>query len=191
MYSIQHNHTDIFIDSMPKDFFKDKSIIDFGSGDGYAARRLKELGANEILTVDLLQSQYSDHHATNIFTVEGKYDIIWSHHCLEHIPNYFNALNKLRGLLNDTGHLILAVPNMDGVSEFSRGHINNFTMPSMITILQMTKFNVCAGKFWTEKGQLRVIVQPGASELPDKMHKLLEAGRVPHSLYEGNNRVWI
>ncbi len=40
-----------------------------------------------------------------------KYDVITLWHVLEHIPNLEETCQKLESLLNDTGHLIIAVPN--------------------------------------------------------------------------------
>jgi len=51
------------------------------------------------------------YHATNL--PKGKYDYIFSSHCLEHIQNYLETLLYWRGFLKENGVLFLYLPHPD------------------------------------------------------------------------------
>ncbi len=50
-------------------------------------------------------------HVKDLFDLEGKYDVIYMQHVIEHIKNPQEAFLKLKNLLNPQGKLIITCPN--------------------------------------------------------------------------------
>jgi 2-polyprenyl-3-methyl-5-hydroxy-6-metoxy-1,4-benzoquinol methylase len=62
---------------------------------------------------------------------DAAYDAITLHHVLEHLDDPFGALQKLRRALKPGGHLMIEVPNIEGIcyspkSRFHAAHLYNF-----------------------------------------------------------------
>jgi SAM-dependent methyltransferase len=93
------------------------SLLDVGAGTGDFLIAAKK---NGWITsgVEPNQKARSLAHKKNITLVEEidllpsqKYDVITLWHVLEHVPNLFEYIEKLKSLLKDNGTLIIAVPN--------------------------------------------------------------------------------
>jgi len=93
-------------------------------------------------------------HATNL--PPGKYDYIFSSHCLEHIENYLETLLYWRGHLKDGGVLFLYLPHPDMEYWHPRNckkHRHMWAPDVMILALKSLGFQdiICTGRdlYWS------------------------------------------
>jgi SAM-dependent methyltransferase len=95
---------------------KNAKILDIGSGGGELLKRLEVLGFTDLtgsdpfIEKDVYLSDNLRLLKKDISDLEGKYDIIMLHHCLEHMDNHAEVLTQLDGLLADNGHLLIRIP---------------------------------------------------------------------------------
>jgi len=117
------------------------------------------------------------------------YDIVWCHHCLEHVPDCIGFLNAVADALKDGGWLWIAVPNMAPYEVFSPGHIHNFMAPQLLEQLKMAGFDIFNARVWAKNSQLRVRVQRRANgKYPAPMQEELErTGRCQASTLNYHN----
>ena len=92
-----------------------KSILDIGSGNGVMLRNLSELGFKHLTGIDPflskeIRSKKFKLLKQEIQDITGEFDIVMSHHSLEHMqdPHKFFAVVSQR--LKDGGRLILRIP---------------------------------------------------------------------------------
>jgi SAM-dependent methyltransferase len=93
---------------------KEASVLDFGCGGGWL---LRELECGKKTGVELNEAAH-DVCARNGIKVHkslddvpaGAFDIIVSHHCLEHVPYPIQALRDMHAKLKDGGRLVLVLP---------------------------------------------------------------------------------
>ena len=194
--SIHHRITDTFLKSFPAhQQIKDKKILDVGCGDAYASSRFKLNGAGLVHAYDPLKPQPELCEILDIpfydrlTDLSYGYDIVWMHHVLEHVSDYLQLLQIIHSLLNDSGKLWMAVPNMANHSVFSPGHINNFMAPQLVEVLRLAGFAVGDIAIWAHEGQLRVRVPKlGNHEYPIPMKRSLEeTGRCPSEILKMYN----
>ena len=95
---------------------KNAKILDIGSGGGEILKRFEVLGFTDLTGSDpfIEKDVYLSDHLRllkkDISELEGKYDIIMLHHCLEHMDNHAEVLNQLNNLLADNGRLLIRIP---------------------------------------------------------------------------------
>src|SRR5438874_1179548 len=89
-------------------------VLDFGCGGGWV---LRELACRERVGIELNEHAHSVCETNQIKVykriadvVERDFDVVVSHHCLEHVPYPTEALRALRDLLSTVGKLIIVVP---------------------------------------------------------------------------------
>jgi len=89
-------------------------VLDYGCGGGWL---LREMNCREKIGVEINEQAHPDCRANQIKVyklvpevVERDFDLIISHHCLEHVPYPIEALVGLRDLLAPNGKLVLVVP---------------------------------------------------------------------------------
>jgi SAM-dependent methyltransferase len=91
-------------------------VVDFGGA-------ASPLGLGSVV-VDILES--ADYN--NIEDLPKKADVVFSSHCLEHIPDLDGTLSDIKNSMNDDGYLITFVPSWTcerwraGVHKESRGY---------------------------------------------------------------------
>jgi len=93
---------------------KEASVLDFGCGGGWL---LRELECTERTGVELNEAAHEDcarngikvHKSLAVLEADA-FDIIISHHCLEHVPYPVRALRDLHAKLKADGRLILVLP---------------------------------------------------------------------------------
>jgi SAM-dependent methyltransferase len=96
------------------------SILDVGAGSGRVVRNLYETGYRNVLGIDLFLPSDIYHRGrplvrrSDIFGVEGRWDIISFHHSLEHMPNHMKVLARARELLSPHGCIIVRIPVVGG-----------------------------------------------------------------------------
>lgn len=90
----------------------------------------------------------------DLFDLEGKYDVIYLQHVIEHIKNPKKAILKLNNLLNPGGKLILTCPNHWGYPSklfclmrktkfcYDPTHLFEFNPRELSHIIKDTGFNV-------------------------------------------------
>jgi SAM-dependent methyltransferase len=111
-------------DDLAKDTQKDARIVDFGSGDGWFIKRLKELGFTDTHNI----------HVNNELPKDA--DVILASHVLEHIYELPEAMEKIMASLKPDGLLIVDGPDTMGIlqewrmpmMDYNTKHINHFTI---------------------------------------------------------------
>lgn len=191
---LQNAITDTYLnsfDSISK--IKNKNIVDIGCGHGYAARQFIDKGAHAVTALEIEPRDPSlnkphyllDTDATFVTSwneiINSKFDIVWSHHVIEHVEDYFSFLRDIHSILNDTGELWLACPNMAQHAVYSPGHIHNFQAAQLVEVLKRTGFAIGDISVWTHNGQLRARVpKNGNTNYPTPMQdELNRTGRCP------------
>lgn len=194
---IQHNATDNFFDAIGMKYFEHKTIMDFGAGDCYASYRFLLSGAKRVDSVDIKFSNKKlspKHTLYRNIPIENKYDVIFTHHAMEHIISAVGVFRLIYESLKNYGWLYLAVPNMDSINNYSEGHIHNYTMPQLIALLKNIGFATQYGFYWTHNAQLRLRVQKYNGIKPDypaRVKSELDTnGRCPNNIFEGSKRIW-
>lgn len=95
-----------------------KNILDIGCGDGHLLSTMGEYGFNRLTGIDPLISTEIKKRNLKILkqTITEhkdsyqKYDIIMSHHSLEHMPNPMDFFAAVKSMLKNDGRLILRIP---------------------------------------------------------------------------------
>jgi 2-polyprenyl-3-methyl-5-hydroxy-6-metoxy-1,4-benzoquinol methylase len=95
----------------------DARVLDFGCSWGYGLFQFRKAGYNaEGFEVSLPRAQYGKEKmslpiSSSIKDINGKFDVIFSSHVLEHLPD-FSGINELyKNHLSDNGLFIAVTPN--------------------------------------------------------------------------------
>ena len=137
---------------------KNAKILDIGSGGGEILKRLEVLGFTDLTGSDpfIEKDVYLSDHLRllkkDISELEGKYDIIMLHHCLEHMDNHAKVLNQINDLLADDGRLLIRIPiyskplfekyGVDLVTLDPPRHLYVHSFKSITTLLKKQGFEV-------------------------------------------------
>lgn len=186
MNIVQHRLADKYIIPLAP-LFEGKSVLDWGCGDGYAAHLFKVHGAGYVDAYDPYAVP-ADEYIGDIYTFandilclpDRSYDIIWTHHAIEHIT----FIGETFDLIKKYGtELWLGCPNTAYKGVYSPGHINNFTVISLLAHLQKHGYGVSEARWWLEENQIRLrLPTSGEVEWPQPiMEELNETGRCEES----------
>jgi SAM-dependent methyltransferase len=109
---------------------KDARILDFGCSWGYGLYQMIESGYKnaEGFEVSLPRARYGIEKMSlpirsNPAELVQSYDVIFSSHVLEHLPD-FSLINELKGKLRNGGYFIAVTPN--GTIDFKEADFNAF-----------------------------------------------------------------
>jgi ubiquinone/menaquinone biosynthesis C-methylase UbiE len=97
-----------------------KSILVVGCGTGREAAQLAVTLGAEVVGIDLhprwdpaaaavAKLQYGD--ATALEFPDGSFDLVYSYHALEHMPDFRRALREMKRVLADDGYYFVGTPN--------------------------------------------------------------------------------
>ena len=90
------------------------NVLDFGCGAGWLLAALqcaKKVGVEPNKSAQqLCRDNGVDVYSAISDIPPQKFDVIISHHCLEHVPYPIQALSELRSYLTDTGKLVIVIP---------------------------------------------------------------------------------
>ena len=134
-----------------------------------------QLGAE--LRADALQHGYQacamDLHFLNF--ADHSFDLVWSHHSLEHSFSPLLALRGMHRVLKPEGWLAVTVPPHK--TQIVSGHFNvGWSVGQLIYLLGITGFNLKGGIFLQEGYNIRaLVVKPSADIVDDGIswsHKL-------------------
>jgi len=146
-------------------FSQIRTLADIGAGPGHQSFVFHSLGV-DVTCVDFVAPLYKNLRWVAPDQVTGLvFDALWSHHCLEHIPNPINALTEWRKLLVDDGRLFLTVPEI-GLT-MSTGHINNFNLPLLVYSLAIAGFDCSEKRFIKSRSHLRASVRKARNYAPE------------------------
>jgi len=85
---------------------KEHSLLDFGCGDGLFLRFLSESGFTNARGFDEYSKHFADRSA-----LDQRYDFILSQDVLEHVPEPWDFLHQMQGLVKPGGVVALGTPN--------------------------------------------------------------------------------
>lgn len=98
---------------------KTSKILDVGSGNGeHFLYPLAEIGFKNVLGCDPFINETIDYDnglkilKSDIFKIDGSFDLITYHHAFEHLPNPSENLKKVSELLNKNGVCVLRIPTV-------------------------------------------------------------------------------
>lgn len=137
---------------------RDMRIADVGAGPGHQSFVFKRLGA-DIVAIDYKKPIYDDIEwirPEEAGRMKGEYDLVWSHHCLEHIPDPVGALVSWNSMLKPGGMFCLTVPECAMV--ISTGHLNSYSLPLMMYHLAIAGFDTSHKCFSKKRSHLRAFV---------------------------------
>jgi SAM-dependent methyltransferase len=96
-------------------------ILVVGCGDGQEARDLAKIFNAKVDAIDI-EDGFAAHHPDVTFTQmdaerlsfpDDTFDLVFSFHALEHIPNPARAISEMRRVLRDGQIFLIGVPNRD------------------------------------------------------------------------------
>ena len=101
-----------------------KRILVVGCGSGTEASMLQKLLAADVVGIDIdsgfevaltpgLDLRVGD--ARDLQFDAGSFDLVYSYHVLEHVPDYERALAEMRRVLSKGGHFCIGTPNRSRV----------------------------------------------------------------------------
>jgi SAM-dependent methyltransferase len=97
-----------------------RRVLDFGCGDGKILDALQDDGW-ETAGIDPVSAHRITRHAMlQTMPAAPSYDLIIMKHVIEHLPEPLSTLRAARAALFDGGHLLVGVPNLDGLAEHGK-----------------------------------------------------------------------
>ena len=125
-----------------KNFYKNKVICDFGCGDGYFLKSIKNV-AKKLYGVELnlknikSLNKYRFTVKQNINDIDDNFDTVFLFHVLEHLPNAIDVLKSLKLKLKKNGKIIIEVPHAKDflLDKYANRDFIDFTLWSQHLIL--------------------------------------------------------
>lgn len=103
-------------------------ILDIGSGNGDISEYLAL--QNSVTSVDISDQRRGQGEASFVLVdseelpfPDGAFDVVLSHHVIEHVPNQEHHLSEIRRVVRREGLVYLATPNRS--SPIMEGHVDN------------------------------------------------------------------
>lgn len=92
------------------------TILDIGCGNGQILLNLSRLGYRRLIGVDPNISESKNYfnqveiYKKNLNEIEGTFEFIMLHHCLEHLENQYETFKKIYSLLTKEGQVLIRIP---------------------------------------------------------------------------------
>ena len=108
---------------------KNKTVLDYGSGDGKFAEYLNKQHIKTI-TFDPLVNKLDEPNPLSYQTTENQVDTLMMWHVLEHLPDLDSSIKAIFNSIKNKGCLVIAVPNIDRFdSKLYKGYWAGFDVP--------------------------------------------------------------
>jgi SAM-dependent methyltransferase len=125
-------------------------VLDFGCGAGDILDKLQEQGWETAGIDPISADTITRHRMLEAMPATPSYDVVIMKHVLEHIPDPLAVLRAARAAVFDKGHLLVAVPTLDGMLEHGkRGycinrmqHVTAYTERSLRNLMALAGFAV-------------------------------------------------
>lgn len=118
-------HEDIANAVLELELDKDAKILDFGCGEGALSERLKDLGYNNILSVDINKDDFQAN--TEFFCLDFNnkkeiekfiikyteyFDLVLGIEVIEHIENHYDYIRSLKNMVKKEKFILVTTPNI-------------------------------------------------------------------------------
>ena len=138
-------------------FYNCGRLLDIGGGKGDFVKYIYEKEwdvtfQDSIVASKALNIKISFVAALSDLHLSERYDVITLWHSMEHIHDIQSLFDQISNLLNDSGLLMIAVPNLNAPERIYYGknwapydvprHLYHFQMSSLIELCEKYKFNV-------------------------------------------------
>lgn len=128
------------------------SILDVGCGRGNYVNDLQEIGyenaegIDPFINKDILHKSGAKVRKLSIAKVERKYDVVLSHHSLEHVPEPLEMLKGIRNCLKDDGVAILTVPVAEDLYRMFNAHCYLIQAPQHFFLFSLRSIQLLANQ---------------------------------------------
>jgi SAM-dependent methyltransferase len=126
---------------------KKSRIVDIGCGTGDFVDRLQFLGYKNASGIDpyfderLQEGSELDIKRSAIHELTGAYDLIVSHHVLEHVESPFLFMKEISRLLAEKGRALLCFPTFGGLTKFFKEYSYVVQAPQHTCLLSESGFS--------------------------------------------------
>lgn len=164
-----------------------ESMLDFGAGMCGAPTVFKQAGFCGDITIYDKSAQAKQiagllgvRFVGDLIEIgDKKFDLIYSSHSLEHVPDILEALARLSQMVKQGGHLFLEVPNIANRTMVKLAHhaphTYNFSEASLCKALEMHGFKMVASEVYGALAQDRIsCYKDEALEVPDALLGLFQ-----------------
>lgn len=140
-----------------------KSLLEIGSGGGQSIYWFEKEGYDVVgiepdsRNVELINKKLSFGKCISGFAedleINGKYEIIWMSHVLEHMLNPVLFLKKIKKNLKPNGLFFIEVPNCENKKIFTntvktQPHTFHFTKKSLINIISQNEYKIIKSDYF-------------------------------------------
>lgn len=142
---------------------KPETVLDLAVGPGEHAKCFIANGA-KVTGVDVINPKFEHPDYTHIkqayefLKLEEQFDMVWSCHTLEHIPNPQHFLTHLWEWLKEDGWLAIAVPPL-GHDRMHIGHMTIWSIGHLVYNLICAGWDCREAKWYTDYRSIGLIVQ--------------------------------
>lgn len=151
-----------------------RSVLDVGSGGGYHAQAFVEAGA-DVVCVDFGTSVYAKSSTVRGLSVfqgdfneysapEGKFDLVWASHVLEHQRNIGSFIDKLVDCCSNEGHVCITLP--DPHRNLWGGHLSLWSPGLLAYNVVLSGLDLSDAKFIRGTGEFSMLFKPKRVTLP-------------------------
>ena len=146
------------LDNLLTTFGRDQIAVDLGCGRGsfhYESYPCRVIGIDvQLPAADLYRDgariEYVCADSSGIPLADKSVDAVFSHHTMEHFPDYRKTLKEIDRVLKDGGLLWIAIPNGYSLDDAlyrmvfaGGGHVNRFTHEGLISAVhELTRFRL-------------------------------------------------